>query len=93
LYLNTKKLKNMYQISNESPIQIYYLFRCDDKNRPLYMEPDKSYALDQYQEVNRLKIELDSIGINYDLLIERFDNSSDEVLSNDYIVSNNYKNN
>ena len=83
----------MYQISNENPIRIYYLFRCDDKNRPNTMQTDESYSITEYQEVDKLKIELDSKGINYDLLIERFDSSNDEVLSNDYIVGNNYKNN
>ena len=83
----------MYQISSQSPISIYYLFRCDDKNRPNTMQTDESYSLSEYQEVNKLKLELDSKKINYDLLIERFDSSNDEVLSNDYIVGNNYKNN
>lgn len=83
----------MYQLSNESPIRIYYLFRCDDTNRPETMQTDESYAINEHEEVNRLKLELDAKGINYDLLIERFDSSSDEVLSNDYIVGNNYKNN
>ena len=82
----------MYQLSNKTPISIYYLFRCDDKNRPDTMQPDESYSLSEYQEVDRLKLELDSKLINYDLLIERFDSSNDEVLSNDYIVANNYKN-
>ena len=76
-----------------SSIRIYYLFRCDDKNRPDTMQTDESYSFDEYEEVIKLKNELDTKGINYDLLIERFDTSNDEVLSNDYIVGNNYKNN
>ena len=83
----------MYQISNESPIRIYYLFRCDDTNRPETMQTDESYAINEHEEVNRLKLELDAKGINYDLLIERFDIRTDEVLSNDYIVGNNYLDN
>jgi hypothetical protein len=57
------------------------------------MQTDESYALDEHDEVYELKGELDAKGINYDLLIERFNLDNDEVLSNDYIVQNNYKNN
>jgi hypothetical protein len=57
------------------------------------METDEYYPLLDYENVFKLKTELDEKNINYDLLIERFDKSTDEVLSNDYIVSNNYKNN
>ena len=81
------------QTTSTSTIQIYYLFRCDDQHRPTTMQTDESYSLAEYEEVMQLKSELDTKGINYDLLIERFDTSSDEVLSNDYIVGNNYKNN
>jgi len=82
-----------YQLHHESTIRIYYLFRCDDQNRPPTMQTDESYALDEHDEVYELKGELDAKGINYDLLIERFNLDNDEVLSNDYIVQNNYKNN
>jgi hypothetical protein len=82
-----------YNISGTSLTHIYYLFRCDDPNRPSTMQTDESYALDEYDEVYKLKGELDAKGINYDLLIERFNLDNDEVLSNDYIVQNNYKNN
>jgi hypothetical protein len=57
------------------------------------MKNDESYPLLEYENVFKLKTELDKNCINYDLLIERFDRNTDEVLSNDYIVSNNYKNN
>lgn len=79
--------------TNLSSTHIYYLFRCDDENRPDTMQTDESYSLDEHEQVYRLKAELDAKGINYDLLIERFDSSNDEVLSNDYITQNNYKNN
>jgi len=82
-----------YQLNQDSAIQIYYLFRCDDKNRPSKMGSDDSYSLSQHNEVYALKDELDKLGINYDLLIERFDSDDDDVLSNDYIVGNNHKNN
>jgi hypothetical protein len=57
------------------------------------MKNDESYPLLEYENVFKLKTELDKMCINYDLLIERFDRNTDEVLSNDYILSNNYKNN
>jgi hypothetical protein len=82
-----------YNISGASSTRIYYLFRCDDPNRPPTMQTDESYNLDEYDQVHKLKGELDAKGINYDLLIERFNLDNDEVLSNDYIVQNNYKNN
>jgi len=83
---------NTYQLSNDSKIQVYYLFRCDDKNRPIGMSPDVSYSLSEHEKVMALCNDLNAKGINYDLLIERFDSSTDEVLSNDYIVANNSKN-
>jgi hypothetical protein len=82
-----KQTTNLYQIS------IYYLFRCDDEKKPENMNSDESYPLLEYENVFKLKTELDKKNINYDLLIERFDKSTDEVLSNDYIVANNYLNN
>jgi hypothetical protein len=73
-------------------VSIYYLFRCDDENRPENMQTDESYSLDEYNQVYKLKAELDAKNINYDLVIERYDKDKEEVLSNDYIVRNNYKN-
>lgn len=81
-----------YNISGTSSTRIYYLFRCDDPNRPSTMQTDESYDLDEYDEVYKLKGELDAKNINYDLIIERFNSENDEVLSNDYITQNNYKN-
>ena len=78
---------------NVGSIKVYYLFRCDDNRRPETMKADEFYALDEHKKVYELKEQLDAKGINYDLLIERFDTESDEVLSNDYIVGENYKNN
>jgi len=84
---------NNYQLNNESTISIYYVFRCDDVNAPSSMATDETHPLSMYDIVYALKQKLDTDGINYDLLIERFDSEHDDVLSNDYIVSNNYKNN
>ena len=83
----------MKQITNLYNISIYYLFRCDDEKRPENMQADQSYPLLDYENVFKLKTELDKRGINYDLLIERFDRINDEILSNDYLIENNYLNN
>ncbi len=85
-------MKN-YQLHYESTIRIYYLFRCDDPNRPSTMQTDESYSLDRQEEAYKLKNELDKLGVNYDFLIERWDSGAEEILSNDYVVCNNYKNN
>lgn len=77
---------------DSSEVKVYFLFRSDDKNRPSSMGTDESYSIDEYEKVKDLKKELDEKGVNYDLVIERFDSSKDVVLSNDYIVQNNYKN-
>ena len=84
---------NVKTFDKNPDIRIYYLFRCDDKRRPETMQTDESYNLDEHSKVYELKRQLDAKGIKYDLLIERFDTESDEVLSNDYIVGENYKNN
>jgi hypothetical protein len=83
---------NVKTFDKKPDIRIYYLFRCDDKRRPETMQTDESYNLDEHSKVYELKRQLDANGVKYDLLIERFDTSTDEVLSNDYIVSNNYLN-
>jgi hypothetical protein len=83
---------NKYQVINDSRIEVYYLFRCDDKNRPNGISTDVIYTLSDYEKVTFLANELNTMGINYDLLIEWFDSSTDEVLGNDYIVANNFKN-
>jgi hypothetical protein len=82
-----------YNISGTSSTRIYYLFRCDDPNRPSTMQTDESYSLDRQEEAYKLKDELDKLGVNYDFLIERWDSGAEEILSNDYVVQNNYKNN
>lgn len=73
-------------------IQFSYVFRCDDKGRPSTMPTDKYFPLSDYDLVQKLKTELDSFGINYDLSIERFDHNTSSIISNDYIVENNHLN-
>jgi hypothetical protein len=70
-------------------ISIYYKFECDDKNRPSNVVPDFHFELSEYDKVMKMKEELDSKGLNYNLLIEMFDESNDEIISRDYFVANN----
>lgn len=83
---------NNYQLSSESPISIYYLIRCDDARRPNNLPCDIPFSLSEYDKVICLSDQLTAMDINHDLLIERFDSSKNEVLSNDYIVYKNYLN-
>lgn len=73
-------------------VQVYYLFRCDDPKRPSHLKTDEVFELEDFDKVRQLKLELDDLRINYDLLIERFDSRTDCVLSNDYIVEYNHFN-
>jgi hypothetical protein len=80
-----------------SGIDIYYKFECDDKNLPLYQThlhlPNSSsdiyFSLSEYDKAIQLKNELDSIGINYTFLLERFDELNAQIISRDYFVDNN----
>ena len=85
--------KSKEEEEKKAATEIYYLFRCDDVNRPsILKETDKAYPLTDFNIVYEIKSALDLMGINYDLLIEVFDNIKCEVVSNDYIVTNNHKN-
>jgi hypothetical protein len=70
-------------------ISIYYKFECDDKNRPSNVFPDFHFELSEYDKVMKMKEELDSKGLNYNLMLEMFDEVSDEIISRDYFVCNN----
>jgi len=70
-------------------ISIYYKFECDDENRPSNVDHDFYFELSEYDKVMKMKEELDSKGLNYNLLLEMFDESNDEIISRDYFVCNN----
>jgi hypothetical protein len=72
-----------------SGIRIYYKFECDDKNRPSNVVPDFYFELSQYNKVLKTMQELDSKGLNYNLLLEMFDELNEEIISRDYFVDNN----
>lgn len=73
-------------------IEMYFLIRCDDLRRPLGVHTDTYFGLSDFDTLCKLKDRLDQLGCWYDLLIERFDSTTDSVISNEYIVSNNYLN-
>ena len=78
--------KNM---KSTSGVYIYYKFECDDENRPSNVDPDFSFELSEYDEVMKMKEELDSKGLKYTLVLERFNKLNDNIISRDYFVANN----
>jgi hypothetical protein len=73
--------------------KVYYLFRCDDKRKPSDILPDKSFDLTEIEKVFSLKLRLDLLKINYDLVVEWFDYDKQEIISNEYISECNWINN
>ena len=74
-------------------IMIYYRFECDDKNRPSNLDTDEYFELSEYDKVMKMKDELDFNGVNYTLLLERFNSLNDDIISRDYFIANNDINN
>jgi hypothetical protein len=70
-------------------ISIYYKFECDDKNRPSNVDHDFYFELSEYDEVLKTMEELDSKGLKYTLVLERFNKLNDGIISRDYFVANN----
>ena len=70
-------------------IMIYYRFECDDKNRPSNLDTDEYFELSEYDKVMKMKDELDFNGVNYTLLLERFNSLNDDIISRDYFIANN----
>ena len=68
---------------------IYYKFECDDNNRPSGMLPDIHFALSEYDKAIALKNAFDADAIKYTFLLEKFNQSNDEIISRDYFVDNN----
>ena len=63
---------------------IYYKFECDDENRPSNVDADFYFELSEYDKVMKMKEELDSKRLKYNLLLEMFDESNDEIISRHY---------
>ena len=68
---------------------IYYKFECDDVNRPSNVETDFYFELSEYDKVLKTMQELDSKEVKYTLVLEKFDESNDQIISRDYFVANN----
>ena len=81
----TSKNVTYYKLKNVT----YYKFECDDKNRPSNLSADIYFSPSEYDKAIQIKNELDSKGINYTFLLERFDVLNDQVVSRDYFVDNN----
>ena len=72
-----------------SGIRIYYKFECDDFNRPSNVKTDFYFELSEYDSVLKTMEELDSKEVKYTLVLEKFDELNDEIISRDYFVENN----
>jgi hypothetical protein len=75
----------------QAPINAYYLFRCDDPKRPSWMPTDLHFGLFEMERVTEIRRRLDADKVNYDLVVERFDPNTQNILTNDYIVEKNWK--
>lgn len=67
---------------------VYYKFECDDINRPPHVETDLTFELSEYDKVLKAMEELDSNGLKYTLVLERFDERTDLIVSRDYLKVN-----
>ena len=85
-HLNQKTIEIMKTIDNTL---IYYKFECDDVNRPSNVKTDFYFELSEYDKVSKTMEELDSNKVKYTLVLEKFDELSDEIISRDYFVANN----
>lgn len=79
-------------IKFEDGMEVYYLFRCDDKRKVEGVVPDKHFDLDDVDGMRDYKYKLDYHKLNYDLLLEVFSTATDEIEDNYYIISNNHLN-
>jgi hypothetical protein len=79
-------------MKSTSGVYIYYKFECDDINRPSSVDTDFHFELSEYDEVLKTMEELDSKGLKYTLLLERFNELNDNIISRDYFVDNNHLN-
>lgn len=79
-------------MSNVMQEHIYFLLRCDDLRKPSDVYHDTYFEISDFDLVAKLKSKLDSLGCQYDLLIEQFDSANESIIANDYIVRNNYLN-
>lgn len=79
--------KKINQIKSNAML-VYYKFECDDINRPPHVETDLTFELSEYDKVLKAMEELDSNGLKYTLVLERFDERTDLIVSRDYLKVN-----
>jgi len=89
--MNTDKniLKGLIEDNQSKKVYIDYMVRCDNKNKPEDTKPDKTFNLYEIEKLNNYLQKLN--GCNYDLVLHEYDEEN-EVVTELYIVSNNYKN-
>ena len=74
-------------------MQIYFRFNCDKKDRIKLIPSDMYFDLHEFDLVIEYKHKLDSLGYDYDFLIEEYDQHNHNIESSNYIVMKNYLNN
>ena len=79
--------------TKDGKFEIYYLFRCDAKNKPSGVIPDKGFCILEKEKKDNYKQLLDRHNLNYDMLIEEFCWDGEEIINQHNIILNNYKNN
>lgn len=89
------KKKNILDLVTEN--KVGYKFQCDDrrKNQDHIKDPinnDKYFALSEVDKLNKLLIVCNDNHLNYNLILEHWDEKEQEIVNEIYIVSNNCKN-
>jgi len=73
--------------------KVYYEFRCDDRRGVRDRIPtDRSFRLTEMDELNDLLVSCNAKHLNYDLIIQEWNSSTQSVETEIYIVNNNHLN-
>jgi len=73
--------------------KVYYEFRCDDRRGTKDSVPtDRSFCLTEIDEMNNLLVSCNMKHLNYDLIIQEWNSSTQCVETEIYIVNNNHLN-
>lgn len=86
-------IKIHWSVLTYDQCETYYMIRCDDPKRPYNILPDKHFELDDVRGLQNYLEFCNIHKLNYDLLIEEFDKSNEEVTKNIYLINKNHLNN
>jgi hypothetical protein len=85
--------KNVSVDFNKPITETYFVIHCDDRNRPSEIKTDMYFESNEIEKLSNTLSLLDNNKLNYDLLIETFNNEAQEIEKVVYLVSNNGLNN